>query len=393
MKGGLAFLLVVVLAGPAVGSEPVQMHPGPGGDPLEVPSQEGEIWLQVPDLAGNLASSEIIEEYDLDTEIANDFVVEESVELTTVVWWGGYWNGYTEPAVTEFMLRIYEEGDECVPGSMIAEYSFPHNCEETVVQEPLFRYQAEIPPLLLRPGTRYWISMIGTHGFPPQWGLLATEGWVECESVFRSEYFSYPDWIPAGGWFVFDSAFALYGEGVATEACCLPDGTCILVLVGTCDAHGGEGQGEGTLCDPNPCHDAAGACCFADGHCEILDRIACASYDGDWVAEDSVCDSNPCPQPRQACCFADGSCTDVPVDACEDAGGTPQGAGTNCNQAACKAPDVGACCRSDGSCAVSDQAECEANQGTYYAGVPCAPNPCVVPVQHTSWGRVKALFR
>jgi hypothetical protein len=37
------------------------------------------------------------------------------------------------------------------------------------------------------------------------------------------------------------------------EACCLLDGRCLLILPTACLEHGGQPQGEGSRCDPNPC--------------------------------------------------------------------------------------------------------------------------------------------
>ena len=38
------------------------------------------------------------------------------------------------------------------------------------------------------------------------------------------------------------------------------------------------------------------------------------------------------------------------------------------------------------------QADCEAQGGNFVDG-PCDPNPCVIPVQETSWGSIKAIYR
>jgi hypothetical protein len=62
----------------------------------------------------------------------------------------------------------------------------------------------------------------------------------------------------------------------------------------------------------------------------------------------------------------------------------------------CEAPSpTGACCLPDGSCLVAHQADCEGQHGVYQGdGTGCIPNPCKpVPVESTSWGRIKARFR
>ena len=44
-------------------------------------------------------------------------------------------------------------------------------------------------------GVRYWFSVqAGTHPFPPQWGRLASVSLQGCYSMFRSDYFGFPNW-------------------------------------------------------------------------------------------------------------------------------------------------------------------------------------------------------
>jgi hypothetical protein len=62
----------------------------------------------------------------------------------------------------------------------------------------------------------------------------------------------------------------------------------------------------------------------------------------------------------------------------------------------CQAPEpVGACCLAGERCVLLTAQECANQQGTYEGdGASCYPNPCVViPVESTTWGRIKANFR
>ena len=75
-----------------------------------------------------------------------------------------------------------------------------------------------------------------------------------------------------------------------TQACCLPDGSCVDLPPNECLIQGGTPQGKGTVCaDP-------------DIDCELA----------------------------QACCFENGSCVDLPPAECKALGGAPQGKGTEC---------------------------------------------------------------
>jgi hypothetical protein len=58
-------------------------------------------------------------------------------------------------------------------------------------------------------------------------------------------------------------------------------------------------------------------------------------------------------------------------------------------------PPTGACCAPDGTCRVTQAGDCLAPR-TWLGGTSaCSPNPCPlpVPVEHTTWGRIKGRYR
>jgi len=78
-------------------------------------------------------------------------------------------------------------------------------------------------------------------------------------------------------------------------ACCLPD-DCICVVVDevVCYDRGGNYEGDGTVCDPNPCScPAIGACCFGI-ECVIRTAAECKDAGGEYLGDDLSCDPNPC---------------------------------------------------------------------------------------------------
>ncbi|MBM3287091.1 MAG: hypothetical protein FJY88_07035 [Candidatus Eisenbacteria bacterium] len=93
-----------------------------------------------------------------------------------------------------------------------------------------------------------------------------------------------------------------------------------------------------------------GACCFG-GTCRILTEDECAFFSGVWE--------------RNASCYP-----------------LPCG-------------NTGACCLPDGSCANAQMGECHRIDGIWLFPITsCIPNPCgPVPVERTSWGRIKSLNR
>jgi hypothetical protein len=76
-------------------------------------------------------------------------------------------------------------------------------------------------------------------------------------------------------------------------ACCAPDGTCEMTDRDNCT---GEYQGDGTVCDPNPCHVPTGACCI-QLECFILTMDECVAGGGDYIGDDVPCDDGTCVTP------------------------------------------------------------------------------------------------
>ncbi|MHC5114037.1 MAG: hypothetical protein ACYTGP_06370 [Planctomycetota bacterium] len=133
------------------------------------------------------------------------------------------------------------------------------------------------------------------------------------------------------------------GPPIITEACCLPDGTCIDVPPIQCvDIYGGQPQGPGTNCANVICFGPSNeACCFPDGSCQDLLPPACVANGGQPQGPGTNCVFVLCPL-GEACCFPDGSCHDLPPGDCQEMGGQPQGAGTDCSIVEC-CPEPGPC--------------------------------------------------
>jgi len=178
-------------------------------------------------------------------------------------------------------------------------------------------------------------------------------------------------------------------------ACCFATGECDLLTAEACTGAGGTPQPGITSCTPNPCPQPFGACCFPDGSCQFILEAECTT--GIWLMM-LPCDPNPCPEPPPgACCFADGSCQVLSPSECLEAGGAFEGPGVACDPNPCdQPPPEGACCFPDGTCQYLTQENCEGGGGAWVGeGAPCDPNPCPppVPVEKTSWGRVKSQYR
>jgi len=257
-------VLVLVLCVIAVPAMAVDMYHSAVGPPHRGEVLRDPEWVDPPDLNGLIASSEQILMYGLETEVANDFVLQRNA-IDDVEWWGGYWNNSIpcDPGMTPsgFNLRFYEDAG-CVPGTIVADIALTDYTQESVGCQdgnwPLFKWSgsASVP---VQAQALYWFSaQMRDHYFPPQSGRLAAMGIQGCDTVFKSAYFGYPDWTPAIDVFgvAFDASQAINVWGIPppTGACCIGDqGDCRMTYEDECGGLGGVYQGDHTICDPNPC--------------------------------------------------------------------------------------------------------------------------------------------
>jgi hypothetical protein len=200
-----AFVLAMsmVVAGSAYAVDPILSAGGGGNNPYDPVDSDGVVcWSQGPNLDGLIGSSEQILAFGLESELANDFLPNAGGYVDNARWWGGYYNYLLgDPLVTTFNLRFYEDAG-CVPGPVLCEYIIGSNANETFIYDqfgfPVYEYNWDTCcPVSV--DNLYWLgAQAGDHPFPPQWGRLEAAGGVQlCDTVFKSAYFSYPDWVPA----------------------------------------------------------------------------------------------------------------------------------------------------------------------------------------------------
>lgn len=171
------------------------------------------------------------------------------------------------------------------------------------------------------------------------------------------------------------------------RACCLADGTCILVTAAT--ACNGTLLGS-TTCTPNPCPPTpTGACCRGTV-CQIVTQAQCLSVPGTiWLGPNTTCQPSPCPQPTGACCYLSAAsgqvvCQVLIQTECTSLGGVWT-AGGSCQPNPC--PELyGACCiRIPGStlytCVTTTRGKCKTTPFAIWLGfgTPCTPDPCNPP--------------
>jgi len=116
----------------------------------------------------------------------------------------------------------------------------------------------------------------------------------------------------------------------STGACCLIDGTCLILPQTDCVNQSGSYQGNGTSCTPNPCPQPVGACCLSDGSCLELTSANCTAQSGVYQGDTTTCTPNPCTPFVGACCFNDGTCQELTSTNCASMSGNYQGDGSAC---------------------------------------------------------------
>lgn len=166
-------------------------------------------------------------------------------------------------------------------------------------------------------------------------------------------------------------------EGGGEGGCC--SGTdCFSLTEEECGDAGGEYQGEGTTCDPNPCAPVTGACCFENGSCEVLTVTRCGDFGGDYQGDATDCEPNPCPQPPPptgACCVGEACSIETESD-CTDMGGTYLGDDATCIPNPCAVGAQGACCI-DFFCSLRSHDACLTLGGDYLGdATTCFGSPC-----------------
>jgi len=89
---------------------------------------------------------------------------------------------------------------------------------------------------------------------------------------------------------------------VATGACCLPSGRCVVTTGARCDREGGRYAGDGTLCAAVVCAPApVGACCLPSGRCEVTTARRCEEAGGRFAGVNTTCGEVECRRPACPC--------------------------------------------------------------------------------------------
>jgi len=176
------------------------------------------------DGTGNGISSQNDLVYPFNSQVADDFLLDEAADIEGVQWWGQFWNGANYPVTTEFNVIFYaDDGTGTMPTgaglddptpTALEVYNFP-SVTGTSVGTDRYEYQVTLPtPFSADAGTKYWIAIqwVGTFSDYGQWGWVANGANPDQlhESVQGFPMLEMDYWTDTG---YGDVAFILYGEG------------------------------------------------------------------------------------------------------------------------------------------------------------------------------------
>lgn len=137
-----------------------------------------------------------------------------------VDWVGGYFSG-APAAISSFALSIFGN-NAGQPGSLLFSETITGNAGETFIGTdnngtPTYSYSANLTnTFLAQAGATYWLAIVPSLGFPPQWGWYISS---------QGDGVSYQDFFGNRSQLATDFAFSLTGERV-------PEPSAILGLLG-----------------------------------------------------------------------------------------------------------------------------------------------------------------
>jgi PEP-CTERM motif len=173
---------------------------------LATPSWAGQVlvYAQTPDYNGLYASQNDTAVFGMFAQAWDNFTLASATSLTEVQWVGGYYNPQTQGPISSWFVGFYGN-NAGQPGALLSSVTISGNGGETFLQndslgDPNYLYTATVN-FAAGAGTTYWLSVMPTIAFPPQWGWgTSSQG----DGVAWQSYFGTGSQIPS------DLAFSLY---------------------------------------------------------------------------------------------------------------------------------------------------------------------------------------
>jgi len=173
---------------------------------LAVPGWAGQVlvYAQNPDFQGLYASQDDTATFGSFAQAYDNFSLGTSGTLTEVQWVGGYYNPQSLGPISMWSVGFYADSAG-QPGSLISSFTISGTGGETFLQndalgDPNYLYTATVS-FAAGAGTTYWLSVVPTVAFPPQWGWGSSS---------QGDGISYQDFFGTRSQNPTDLAFALF---------------------------------------------------------------------------------------------------------------------------------------------------------------------------------------
>jgi hypothetical protein len=171
-------------------------------------------------VGGNVLSSQNDAVYPFVSQVADDFMFTEDMDVMDVHWWGGFWGGDPfDPC--DFYIHIYaDDGTGNAPTgagmadpspTALASYHFTAVSGLPLDPNGFYEYDVDLsPPFTAAAGVKYWIAIQSDFAYPPQWGWTVTSGIQLHQGVQGFPFLGMPFWTDLDP--AVDMAFYLTGE-------------------------------------------------------------------------------------------------------------------------------------------------------------------------------------
>ncbi len=173
---------------------------------LAVPGWAGQVqvYVQNPDFNGLYASQNDTATFGMFAQAYDNFSLGSASTLTEVQWVGGYYNPQSLGPISSWAVGFYAN-NAGQPGALLSSFAIGGNAGETFLQldalgDPTYLYTATVN-FAASAGTTYWLSVVPTLAFPPQWGWTSSS---------QGDGISYQDFFGTRSQNPTDLAFALY---------------------------------------------------------------------------------------------------------------------------------------------------------------------------------------
>jgi len=141
-----------------------------------VPAAAGVLYTQPSDGTGDLyASQNDTNGFGSYATMYDNFTLGTSSNINEVAWTGGYYNGSPAP-IAGFLVTFWLD-NAGQPSAAGVPYAISGTANETLGTLDYYTYDVVLSSAFAAAAnTQYWLSIVPTIGYPPQWGWASGTG-------------------------------------------------------------------------------------------------------------------------------------------------------------------------------------------------------------------------